>query len=287
VNIWKKSIFIILSVSLLQTVYFWARDYHEQDVIIAVLDTGVDGSHVLLKDKVIEGFDFVDQDFDPSDNAGHGTHVAGIITMLAPNAKIMPIRIIEGHTIYSPHLAILYAIWNGADVINMSFVAEPHNTLTEKAIQYGRSKGVIFVASSGNQGVRDVYYPAKYNGVLSVAALDHRKDSVFGNYGEELKYVAPGINVLSADVNGGLIEKSGTSMSSAYLSGVIAYIKSKHPNMDDDDMLELLDSASSPMLVEGKGKHENDLTGQRMFKVIELDQVKEKLTDGLTLSLAP
>jgi subtilisin family serine protease len=286
-NLWKKTLFIILSVSLLQTVYVWAQDFNEQDVIVAVLDTGVDANHVLLKNKVIKGFDFVDQDFDASDDSGHGTHVAGIIAMQAPGAKIMPIRIIEGNTIYSPHLAILYAVWNGADIINMSFVAEPYSILTEKAIQYGRSEGVVFVASSGNQGVSKAYYPAKYNGVLSVSALDPGKDTIFGNYGEDVRYVAPGINILSADINGGMIEKTGTSMSSAYMSGVIAYIKLKYPEIDDEGMTRLLDNASNSIEFIGASENESETTDHRLYKAVEMDRVKRQLNEDIAFGLIP
>ncbi|NBI27914.1 S8 family peptidase [Chengkuizengella marina] len=214
------------------------------EVIVAVLDTGVDDSHPLIKSKIIEGYDFIDFDSQPEDIVGHGTHVAGIIATNAPNVKLMPIRVItEEDEVQNTYLAILYAVMNGADIINMSY-AETYSLLTNLVIKYGQSKGVIFVASSGNQGIKDVFYPAKYSGVYSISGYDQYNKIIFGNYGELVSYIAPGINIKSADLNNGYIEKSGTSMSAAYVSGVIAYLKINEPNLQTEEITDQLNTIS-------------------------------------------
>ena len=158
---------------------------NQDEVIVAVLDTGIDDSHPILQGKVAQGYDFVD--FDPlSDDAiGHGTHVAGIIASKAPDATILSVRVISDEDrLHNTHLAILYAIAKGASIINMSY-AESYHWLTEMAIRYGKMKGVVFVAASGNRGINGSFFPAKYDGVLSISGINERNETVFGNYGPQ------------------------------------------------------------------------------------------------------
>ncbi|MFD2673063.1 S8 family peptidase [Marinicrinis sediminis] len=227
---WKPFLrLMLLFLLVFPSTYFQTTASTAQDeVIVAVLDTGVDDSHPLLAGQVIHGWDFIDQDPLSEDQTGHGTHVAGIIKQNAPEAKILAIRMITGQDVQHTAQAILYAISHGADIVNMSFI-EPYDVLTEQVIQFGISQGVVFVASSGNQQEDAVYYPAKYEGVLSVAAVDENFESIYGNYGEGLTYAAPGINIESAYLDGENKRMTGTSMSAAYASGVIAYVKQQYP----------------------------------------------------------
>lgn len=206
---------------------FWQFDFQREGVTVAVLDTGVDASHPLLKGRVLPGYDFIRFRTQASDPNGHGTHVAGIIAQIAPEANILPVRVIDDNNqVHRTWLAVLYATIKGADVINMSY-AEKYNFATHIAIRLAQSKGVVFVASSGNLGVDDVFYPAKYEGVYSVAGWDDQHSRIFGNYGKRVNYVAPGLRIRSAATDGGYAIKSGTSMSAGYLSGVIAFLKTE------------------------------------------------------------
>ncbi|CAM3524495.1 S8 family peptidase [Marinicrinis lubricantis] len=252
-------------------VYAGCANFNREEVIVAVLDTGVDSEHPLLRGKVIQGWDFADQDRDSSDDDGHGTHVAGIILEKAPNAKILSVRVIKNDDVMNTGLAILYAITQGADIVNMSFV-EPYHPFTEMAIQYGKSKGVVFVASSGNQNQDKVLYPAKYDEVISVTATDESLHYVYGNYGRTVNFAAPGMNIRSASLDGGYLNMTGTSMSAAYMSGVMAYLKSMYPSMGSEDLEDYLNTASITR---------NDLvlyasheTMHRPFKVIDYEQVQ-------------
>ncbi|MDP5274162.1 S8 family peptidase [Chengkuizengella axinellae] len=254
-----KNMILSLTLILYPIIYFVFPTDHSNDIIVAVLDTGVDDSHPLLENRLIEGYDFIDFDSDPEDVVGHGTHVAGIITTNSPNAKIMPVRVItEKDEVQNTYLAIIYAVMNGADIINMSY-AESYNTLTYAAIKYGQSKGVVFVASSGNQGIDNVYYPAKYSGVLSISGYDERNHQLFGNYGELVNFIAPGMNIRSAGLNGDYTNKSGTSMSAAYVSGVLSFLKTNEPDLNSLEIKERLYEISEVVTIKDSNKeHTSD-----------------------------
>ncbi|GEM_PF-3325553 len=222
-------------------------DFRTDEVVIAVLDTGVDDSHELLKGRVIQGFDFIDFDWNSEDQDGHGTHVAGIIASEAPGARILSVRMIDNdNDVKHSHAAILYAISQGADVINMSFV-EPYQPMTQWAIHYGLAKGVTFVAASGNQGIDDVGYPAKYDGVYSISGYEQEGHQFFGNYGEHVDYVATGWLVESAALDGQYTVKSGTSMSAAYVSGVLGYMHMMNSPDNNRELEKMLDEYAYPV----------------------------------------
>src|SRR5713101_7521755 len=183
--------------------------------IVAVIDTGVDPNHPVLKASLVPGFDFtrhlpgIPSEFadlgqstasilDQSTASildtrqvpqtfGHGTMVAGIIHLVAPTALIMPLKAFKADG--TAHLfdilcAIYYAVDHGAPVINMSFSTEARSAELKRAINYAASRGVICVSSAGNNGTRLRVYPAAFDNVLGVAStsnLDAR--STFSNFG--------------------------------------------------------------------------------------------------------
>lgn len=225
-------------------------DFDTKETIVAVLDTGVNPQHELLQDKVLPGYDFIDFTAHAGDENGHGTHVAGIIAKVSPKAKIIPIKVInEQDQVKNTSLGIMYAIWHGADIINMSF-ADSFSVWTWLAIQYGSIKDVQFVASAGNAGIEDAYYPAKYKPVYSISGWDQERDDIFGNYGKEVQYVTPGRDIESAGLDGGYTLKSGTSMSAAFFSGILGVLKEATPDLGVDDLNTILQRIS----VDVKGK---------------------------------
>lgn len=208
-------------------------DFDTEETIVAVLDTGVDYNHEMLKGKVMKGWDFPSFDNDPMDEDGHGTHVAGTIVKIAPTAKIMPVRLIdkENPLYFDSVVPILYSIINGADVVNMSFSGE-YSRLTQWVITLGVKKGVTFVASTGNSSLKnDIEYPAKYDGVIAVAAFDEDRKTIYeaSNLGEAVDFVAPGVNVNSADIGNTYANRTGTSMSTAHVSGLVAKMNGETP----------------------------------------------------------
>ncbi|MBU0671976.1 MAG: S8 family serine peptidase, partial [Candidatus Margulisbacteria bacterium] len=182
----------------------WCEETGISNVIIAVVDSGIDLLHPDLINKLMTspgGWDFVDNDSDPSDELGHGTHVAGIaaastdnnlgIAGLSWGCKIMAVRVIDANNQASTtdvSDGIIYAANNGANVINLSLGGPGYSSEMNAAIQYAHSKGCVIAASAGNDGMTTNYvnYPASYDNVISVAATNnsdsHAYYSTYNNY---------------------------------------------------------------------------------------------------------
>jgi subtilisin family serine protease len=246
----------------------WDYARGNPDVLVAVLDTGVDYTHPDLSSKVIStGRDFVNDDDDAFDDHWHGTHVAGIIGAATNNStgiagvawdcRILPGKIIpaEGEGEYSWLIEAL--VW-AADytsgqakvgVINMSVGGEEPAEALEEALEYAYNKGIVLVAASGNDGIPGVLYPAAYdNYCLAVGASDYQDEiAVFSNSGPEVDVAAPGVWVLStipmAMVEPGYLPfayASGTSMAAPHVSGFAALIKSHKPWLTPADIMKII-----------------------------------------------
>jgi len=206
----------------------WEETTGNEEVIIAILDTGVDFSHPDLDDKLLlNGYDFVYDDSDPTDDDGHGTYVAGIaaaetnngegIAGVAWNCKIMPLKVVFTQVTPpdEPYSeigwiadAIRHAVDNGADVINMSFGSPDYSQAERDAIRYAYNNGVVVVAAAGNDGI-ETYYPAAYDECIAVAATNSNDERVTfvntatdlppweSNYGPEIDVAAPGDEIIS------------------------------------------------------------------------------------------
>jgi hypothetical protein len=160
---------------------------------------------------------------------GHGTMVAGLVRLVAPSARIMPLRVFDGSG--SAHLfdivrAIRWAVDHGADVINMSFSMQEHSTELREALRYARDHGVVCVAAAGNQGLRTLVYPAALADAVGVAATDLDDAlSPFSNHGSQLvRLAAPGSGVISTYPGGNFAAGWGTSFSTPLVTGAIALI---------------------------------------------------------------
>ncbi|TYC02170.1 MAG: S8 family serine peptidase, partial [Kosmotoga sp.] len=195
----------------------WSQTTGSINVVVAVLDTGVRFDHPDLNGVFWDtGYDFVDDDLDPTDpgtdsepNAlSHGTHVAGTIAALSNNStgvagvnwggtggtKILPIRILgpNGGSSFNVAQGIIYAVEHGAKVINMSIGSTSPSLAVEEACTYGYENEVVLVAAAGNDnsGLR---YPAKYSETYAIGAVTYDwQRSYYSNYGSELDFVAPG-----------------------------------------------------------------------------------------------
>ena len=199
----------------------------------------------------INGWDFCDNDNDPSDDDGHGTHVAGIIAAVGNNGKgvcgvcwranLMILKIIDHTPLGAVVKAIRYAVDNGALILNNSWGRNAsYGPIAEekKAIKYADQKGAIFVASAGNAGLNnDVidHYPSDYDvpNVIAVANSDNR--DILGyksNYGmNSVHLLAPGSDINST-IPGGYDIYSGTSMAAPHVSGAIAHFWTLFPNLN-------------------------------------------------------
>ncbi len=221
-------------------------------VVVAVLDTGADIGHELLAGRIAPGgYDFVDDDTDIADEAsgldldgdgladelhGHGTFVAGIIATVAPDASILPIRVLdsEGYAnIFRVVQGIYYAIDQGVDVINLSLGTRSHNQILRGAVADAADAGIIVVAAVGDDDrEHPVQVPAGEDTTLAVAATDDddvRSD--FSNYGNHVSLTAPGREIVSAMPGGAYAEASGTSISTAFVSATVALLLSADPTL--------------------------------------------------------
>ena len=216
------------------------------NVIVAIIDSGVDYTHPLLENRMVAGYDFVDNDANPMDEHYHGTHVAGIVAESTNvNVKLMPIRALdEKGNGYDSNIAkgIYYAVENGASIINMSFQGKNYSTYLANAIDYAIDHNVLLVAASGNDGAStENYYPASEQNIIVVSATD-RYDNLasFSNRGDSIDVSAPGVEILSSIPGGKYGVANGTSMAAPYVSGILAMLKVDNPAKSNGELEQLL-----------------------------------------------
>lgn len=243
-------------------------------ITVAVLDTGVDTTHPDLTGQVLPGADLIGFGAGPGDSswARHGTAMAGIIAGhghgpgdsegvmgIVPDARILPVRVIledtdpkrrQARSTRGGALAkgIRWAADHGADVINLSLGDDSKtahaDAAEDDAIQYALGKGIPVVASAGNSGQHGspASYPAAYPGVIAVAAVDSHGDRA--SFSTERWYAdvgAPGVDVVIADPDKHYYEGWGTSAASAYVSGVVALVRSAFPRLSPAQIKTLLE----------------------------------------------
>jgi thermitase len=215
----------------------WQITMGKPEILVAVLDTGIDQSHEDLEDKVIAEVNFTDSPTS-HDIYGHGTHIAGIIsansnngigiTGVAPECRLMNIKIADDTgECQSSVLAegIVWASDNGASVINISVgFREPLPELAD-AVDYAWKRGAVITVAAGNQGTECPTYPAYYERCIAVAATG--QDGILAplsNYGIWVDVAAPGFNIYSTLPDNGYDYKTGTSFATAYVSGLAALL---------------------------------------------------------------
>jgi len=238
--------------SMVGTQYAHQLGKYGDDVVVAVLDTGIDYTHPDLEDKMWDdiGYDFVENDDDPMDEHGHGTHVAGIIASVAPGAELMALRVIEetGGDWVDVSRAVEYARDNGADIISMSFGGQYSAFTPAFELQMERAYNwddILHIAAAGNDDSDEKYYPAGYDSVISVSAIDSDKEKAYySNHGDWIEMTAPGggslDQVFSTLPDESYGEKIGTSMACPFVTGVAALRRSLKPEESNDEVREFL-----------------------------------------------
>jgi len=242
----------------------WDNTTGDRKVIVAVIDTGVDYTHEDLAsvNKSI-GWDFVNNDANPMDDNGHGTHVAGIIaaTMnnrkgvvgVAPNITVMPIKVLNSAgSGYESDVAdgIRWAADHGAKIISMSLGGDLPDPQTYEATRYAFfTKGVLIIAAAGNSGLNQPSFPGAYPWVIAVGALDSSgRRASYSQYGNFVDITAPGSNIISTVPKGtcelcdpsGYSSLSGTSMATPYVSGVAALYWSHNMSLNNKQVAYML-----------------------------------------------
>lgn len=201
---------------------------------VAVLDTGVDCAHPDLAGACLPGHNSLNPRLPPDDDAGHGTHVAGIIAArlnwsgavgMAPEASVLPVKVLNSSgtgKVSEVIDGIEWAVANKADIINMSLGAKKYYEAQAKAVKAARDAGVTVICAAGNDGGA-VSYPAAYDGALAVAAIDYSNQlAPFSCRGPEIDFAAPGVKIYSAAPGGSFRLISGTSQAAPHVTGVAA-----------------------------------------------------------------
>ncbi len=241
-------------------------------ILVAVLDTGVDATHPDFGSSIAaNGYDFLDDDADPSDledaidqdrdgfvdeGAGHGTHIAGIIHALAPDAQILPIRVLDSDgigTTVAVARGIRYAIQSGARAINLSFGLHATPELLKEAIRLARYQGVLVVASAGNEARLEPYYfPARWSDVMAVASTTVEDERApFTNYGSHISVCAPGEDILAPGLAHGYAYWTGTSMSAPMVVAAAALRLQIDPWLHLTELTQSIESSSFPVEFDG------------------------------------
>lgn len=217
--------------------------YTGKDVVVAVIDTGIDTNHPVFGDSIIGGSSFVPGLNSFDDDHGHGTHVAGIVHQVAPAAKLLVIKVLDKNGVCDNDAlidALRYAIsWRGprgesVSIINMSLGSPQSYTPLRDAVVYAAHCNKIIFAAAGNEGdgnstTVEVGYPAMYSEAISIGAVDFTaKVARFSNSNKEVDMAAPGDNILSAWPGGRYAALSGTSMATPAAAGLAALYVEKY-----------------------------------------------------------
>ncbi len=309
------------------------------DVVVAILDTGIDYNHVDLAANIWHndgetncsdgvdndgngyiddciGYDFVGADAnnptpdnDPDDvTHGHGTHVAGTVAAVnntegiigvSPNAKLMAVKVMDDNGAGNTAIiidGIDYAQINGANIINLSLGTESDDSFLKDAIDNAYNNEVVIVAATGNGGAdasRDpeVLYPARYNNVIGVGAVDSDLNYAdFSNYGPDLNIMAPGVFIRST-THDDYEYWNGTSMATPHVSGVVALIKERDPNLSPSQIMTALYSYAFDLGATGRdddfgyGLADIKILFDKYFNVTDVDYDKSLTTTDVNLTL--
>lgn len=247
------------------------------NIIIAIIDSGIDLDHpdFACPNKLLPGYDFVNGDDDPQDDYGHGTHVAGIAAACTNNgvgvagvawaARLLPVKVLDttGSGSYSNLAAgIRHAVDNGAHIINLSLGGTNDHPIMREAVSYAVGQGRLVVAAAGNCAVggsgcngqtNPVMYPAVYDEVLAVAATDSGDNHAdFSEYHPYVDVAAPGVGIYSTWLDNNYFSLNGTSMATAFVSGLAALLWSADGSLSATQVRALVESNTDDLGAPGK-----------------------------------
>ncbi|MFX1324968.1 MAG: S8 family peptidase [Promethearchaeota archaeon] len=236
----------------------WDYELGSHEVLVAVVDTGIDYTHPDLSENYLPlGYDWVNDDDDPMDDHSHGTHCAGTIAALIDNtegvAGMANVSVFAEKSFNSggsgahadSRLGLMHAVDMGAEIISCSWGGSTYSETIKEAIDYALNNGVMVIAAAGNSNTDYFHYPAAYPGVIAVSATDEYDTRAgFSNYGDWIDISAPGVSIISTVPYylGGYYYalKSGTSMATPHVSGLAALLKSAFPTNNANETEALI-----------------------------------------------
>jgi subtilisin family serine protease len=248
----------------------WIKFKKNKEIIVAVIDTGIQGDHPFIKDNIAVikgtksasnyGVDFSGEKVTtaPADAHGHGTHVAGIVKSVYPDVKLLALKYYNPKASGQANLdatikALQYAVDNNVDVINYSGGGPEASVEELRVLKAAEKKGILVIAAAGNErsnidDKRHAYYPASYglSNIITVGAHDDALNIIpSSNYGKNsVDIAAPGHRIRSAIPNSTAGYMTGTSQATAFVTGVAALIKAQYPNMKYDQVKNIILSSS-------------------------------------------
>lgn len=238
----------------------WDIGCYGNDVRIGIIDSGIYG-HSDIKDILLAGYNYYDDNDNTDDNNGHGTFISGLIAAqnngigivgVAHKVKLIPLKCF-GAGMNTSLKVILAAIYGAVDdfdcqIINMSFGLVSNPISLAEAIEYAVANGIIIVAAVGNDGNDTVYYPAGYENVIGVGSVNDDKSlSRFSQRNTSVFVVAPGNNVMSCNIFDSYSINSGTSFSAPIVTATIALTKCIDDTLSLDDVMDLLKTTSDDL----------------------------------------
>ncbi len=230
------------------------------EITVAVIDTGADSDHPFIMDRLVPGYDFVNNDSNPEDDHYHGTHVSGtIIDGTLPNVKVMPLKALDSGGFGDQSdivLAMEYAYLNGCSVVNMSLRGRGYSQAYADAIAEALTYGTLFCVASGNDsGNVEDYCPANVEDAYTVAAVDSAHNmAYFSNTGSLVDISAPGVQINSSMAGGGYDQLDGTSMATPHVAAAAAMLFSYNATFTPNEVTNVLDNAALDVGLSGGGE---------------------------------
>jgi len=255
----------------------WDITTGDSDIVIAIVDTGVDLDHLDLIDNIVPGYNFIDESLPPDDVYDHGTPCAGIaaatmnnnigIAGICAECSIMPVKVLDDQGFGQWDVIADGIVWssdNGADVISLSLGGGQYQEYLEDAINYTVANGSVTIAASGNINSEMDFYPASYEQCIAVGAMSpccERKQGInscdaepgWGStYGDQIDFVAPGVRIFSTAKRGGYwTEFNGTSSACPHVAGIAGLMLSLNPNLTPEVIRNIIRESADDIFNEG------------------------------------